>query len=956
MTLPKMRDWSTNLFRDDKTGSPTDQASARSSFDVPSNADLAAAALGSLNPALYQGQISTLSASISVAGVAGRWYFSTIAGTLTGTNVTGKVVQVNGYLIDTGSTWLPRDAVSVPSVADIADVKALQFRYVDSVAGSDSADGSFATPYATFARAMVDGVRNFRLKRGSIFRETVDITTLAAPKVEAYGGGNRPIINASDLITSGWVNYSGNVWKIDVPMEAGSIGRAYAGVWENDIKLVEYVIADGGGTLAGTVALLQANPGSFYSTAAFLTGWAAGTYTMYICATGSGNPNSNGNVYEYSRRNSAIIHSGAFLTSIQAEKATNHDGMFRMAGTGVGGLLTDCVAREFGRHGILDPYSTQVNCTVYGGNQKFPGYYFHAYKNTLDQYSASYYNCKAIGTFVATEGTGFGSHSGDTITDSHNTLYYENCEARGLAQGSSIGNVKYIHMVRCRSLWCNSDFGSLSSVKSLLEDCVSIGASGTGFNLPKAGTTLFLRRCKIATALTADTGGMFFGTTSTGVVDIANCEIVNVGDKHANALGVFRASTGTLSLKIRNTSIMLYGGTLPYFTYTVSAPTLDIPAGELIVGGQSSTTYLTDVNVRINGVVSSLSLQSGIGEYLMLDPRRFYRQCPLIDQSFLKKEGVSWPITLGWNSVNFVAGATSFADVLYYGATSVYDQPNDVFESSLVFTPAQEILGSVTGSIAVKVHLGVGRAGYMIRSATPYTSWSVVGAALTANDLYAGAFNGSTNYVVVGSAGTILRSTDGAATWALASSVPGSANLKGATFGASTYVAVGDGGVIYYSADGDTWSLATGTGSGNFRAVAFGGSTFVAVGALGIVYTSTNGSAWTVRTSTSGTIKNFVAIAFAQSKWIAVVDGNNFQPSDAYSTADGITWTPLNLELTFAPRSIAFVAGAHPNRWIICGRSSSVFSSYDGIMWAVQQVAAPNLTRLRDYQYGTLVP
>lgn len=839
--------------------------------------------------------------------------------------------------------------------APATDMLLVKTRYIDSVAGSDAADGSAATPWATIGHAITAGTRVMRLKRGSVFRETVDVSGMPIPNISAYGGGPRPIISGADLIASGWTNYSGNVWKVDVPMEAATSTRGYPAVWENNIRLTEYVIADGGGTLAGTVALLQANPGSFYSTATFLAGWSAGTYTMYVCASDSGNPSSNGKTYEYARRNLAIKHAGATLTSIQAEKALSHDGMIQMvAPAGVGGILTDCVVREFGRHGLLDPYSTLIGCTVYGGNQKYSGYYFHAYKNVYDAFSASYYNCTAIGSFASTEGTGFGSHSGDVITDSHDTLYYENCEARGMVGGSSIGNAKYVHMVRCRCLWNSADFSGGGSVKTLLEDCTFLGANTTGFVLPKAGSTLFLRRCKIATALVSDNGGIFFGAGPAGVIDIANCEIVNVGEKHGNALGIFRSTVGTFTLKMRNTSVMIYGGTLPYFAYSPVALTFDISAGELVVGGQSATTFLTDVSIRINGVTSSLGAQAGVGEYLLLDPRRFYRQTPLIDQSFAKRDGAPWPVTQGWNSVNYVQGATSFASALYYGATSLYSQDYDAFEALSVFTPAQELLGAVASNIAVHTHIGMGRAGYMIRSATPYTSWTVVGAALTAQDLYAGAFNGSTSFVVVGNAGAILLSSDSGATWAAAASVPGSANLKGAAFGASTWVAVGDGGVIYYSTDGSTWSTATGTGTGNFRAVAFGSSTFVAVGALGIVYTSTNGSAWTARTS--GTVKNFVAIFFAQSKWIALVDGNSAQPSDAYSTADGVTWTPIGLDLPFAPRSITFVSGGHQTRWLICGKSASVASSYDGIMWAIQPVAVPNLTKLRDSQVGVFTP
>jgi hypothetical protein len=88
------------------TGATT-AAGARANLDVPSNADLAAASVGGT---IYQGQITSLGAAIPAAGTVGRYYVSTVAGTLTDPDAGSAVVAIGGYLTDNGSAWLARPA------------------------------------------------------------------------------------------------------------------------------------------------------------------------------------------------------------------------------------------------------------------------------------------------------------------------------------------------------------------------------------------------------------------------------------------------------------------------------------------------------------------------------------------------------------------------------------------------------------------------------------------------------------------------------------------------------------------------------------------------------------------------------------------------------------------------------------------------------------------------------
>jgi len=104
--------------------------------------------------------------------------------------------------------------------------------------------------------------------------------------------------------------------------------------------------------------------------------------------------------------------------------------------------------------------------------------------------------------------------------------------------------------------------------------------------------------------------------------------------------------------------------------------------------------------------------------------------------------------------------------------------------------------------------------------------------------------SGSGVFVVVGSSGNILRSTDNGSSWDNATSRTGS-SLWGVVFGNNTFVAVGTSVNISRSTDnGSSWDNVT-SGTGNtLDDVAFGNNTFVAVGSGKIVRSTDNGSSF----------------------------------------------------------------------------------------------------------------
>src|SRR5258708_38277307 len=122
----------------------------------------------------------------------------------------------------------------------------------------------------------------------------------------------------------------------------------------------------------------------------------------------------------------------------------------------------------------------------------------------------------------------------------------------------------------------------------------------------------------------------------------------------------------------------------------------------------------------------------------------------------------------------------------------------------------------------------------------------------TTNALNGVAWSG-TQFVAVGSGGTILTSPDGT-TWTsrtldtstfLGAFLQGTF-LQGVTWSGTQFVAVGSGGTVLTSPDGITWTSHFSQGATNILyGVAWSGTQFVAVGSVGTIRTSPYGITWT---------------------------------------------------------------------------------------------------------------
>lgn len=223
--------------------------------------------------------------------------------------------------------------------------------------------------------------------------------------------------------------------------------------------------------------------------------------------------------------------------------------------------------------------------------------------------------------------------------------------------------------------------------------------------------------------------------------------------------------------------------------------------------------------------------------------------------------------------------------------------------------------------------VAVGTAG-TIRTSPDGNAWTAQTSGTTAS-LTSIAWNGS-RLVAVGSAGTIVTSTNGTS-WSIAPS--GSTRpLFGVTWTGSQFIAVGLRGTIFTSSDGLGWVASTLGTQPTLRAVAASGSQIIAVGDGGAIVTY-NGSTWTTRTS--GTANDLLAVATNGTTAVAIGESGS-----VFTSTNLATWTLRSTPVATSGlhglrwTGSEFVAVGHQGAFMTPG--GVIMSSLDGITWVVQ--------------------
>jgi hypothetical protein len=185
-------------------------------------------------------------------------------------------------------------------------------------------------------------------------------------------------------------------------------------------------------------------------------------------------------------------------------------------------------------------------------------------------------------------------------------------------------------------------------------------------------------------------------------------------------------------------------------------------------------------------------------------------------------------------------------------------------------------------------------------------------------------FNGvtwsGTQFVAIGSDGTILASPDGI-TWTSRTSGMLTVVLYGITWSGTQFVAVdGAYGAIFTSPDGVTWTARVSGTTNPLFSIVWSGTKFVAVGWDGTILTSPDGINWTSRIS--GTLDILQGVAWSGTQFVAVGRGGA-----SLTSPDGVTWT---VHASGANLNSVIWSGT---QFVAVGWGGAILTSPDGINW-----------------------
>lgn len=311
--------------------------------------------------------------------------------------------------------------------------------FVDAVAGSDANNGtSVDTPLQTIpallGKTIVSG-NLIALKCNSEFHGRLLIPAVNNVHVCSYGSGAAPILDCSVVISAGaWSKTGGqtNVYQISATVEA--TGSTWNRMWEDGTHLVR----------ASSLANCDATAGTYYASSDSST-----TPTLYVHATGSGNPASNGKAYEnakYYAGYDAVANAptGCRVTGIHTKRNLANDGSLLI---GKNGYAYRCTASEGSKHTVYvrtgGVCHTVIAADAYFGGQSFS--LFVGNENSPDSEGLSFISCDATLSTYEANATGFYSHTNTSGT--FGKLLFDTCTTNNCSIGIS-GNSATSGLVR----------------------------------------------------------------------------------------------------------------------------------------------------------------------------------------------------------------------------------------------------------------------------------------------------------------------------------------------------------------------------------------------------------------------------------------------------------------------------------------------------------------------------
>ena len=263
-----------------------------------------------------------------------------------------------------------------------------------------------------------------------------------------------------------------------------------------------------------------------------------------------------------------------------------------------------------------------------------------------------------------------------------------------------------------------------------------------------------------------------------------------------------------------------------------------------------------------------------------------------------------------------------------------------------------------------------------IHTSTDGNNWSVSSVTGPTSKTFVGVVGLSSEVVVVGTAGTIVRSTNAASSFTgtqiydriqtgfIPTYSPKNVTLSFNAVAVGSYifpgisttisqervVAVGAGGTIAYSEPGPsgltTSFVSKVIADRTFRGIEYHNGTFIAVGDQGLIYRSTDGETWSGVTTTSVTT-NLNTIHYGGDQWIAAGSASSI----ISSTDDGLNWSVVSdssdLGVSFGINDLQY----ENNVWIGVGQNGRSINSINGRDWFITNI--PNTSgQMKGIAYG----
>lgn len=404
--------------------------------------------------------------------------------------------------------------------------------YVDSVNGDDANDGkrpsaAFQTLAALQAAGIAPGDK-IALARGSHWREQLTITA-AAVTVDAYGTGDRPLLDASNIAANASFSKTAgqtHVYQIPITPEWNGSGKDFVNAWEDDAVLVR----------AADVAACDATAGSYA-----LSGEGSGTVILYVHASDSSAVTANGKTYEYSHRKFGLDTRDAShvtLSNLQTRRNLHADGSLRV---GPYGRASDINADDGSAHNVLVERGAQL-VAVEARNAYHPHAFSMFVLNSDSPASEGvrFVDCAATNSSYNANCVGFSSHYNTSGT--FGAVIYDHCTVTNCFVAFSPNHAASVALTNCTTTGTAHFLRDNAAAAHTISggSYTFSGANGRVLDGQAAGTVTF----DGFTATITDPGAAIFFSSHALTLTLTGCQVTNNASAAANHNLVYLTNAG----------------------------------------------------------------------------------------------------------------------------------------------------------------------------------------------------------------------------------------------------------------------------------------------------------------------------------------------------------------------------------------------------------------------------